>query len=140
MIADLVAEKYGKSFTDKTKSNDVVERKKRFRVFCRKDLVTTKIDIQHNIEKIDIDSERKVFEGDDRLQQLFNDLVTDKAQETDWKGRRPGYISRVHENVISREEFVNLESAIKADEARDYLKEKSDMNDVVERHLKNRNR
>lgn len=84
----------------------------------------------------DVDAEKTIFDNDPKLQDLFNRVATDTADDNDWKGGRPKSLSRVHENVKSHPEFRNLSKSIEGNSARDYLKEKSDMNVVLTRELK----
>ncbi len=132
IMADIVAEKYhGKGFNP-TKRRSV-------RLFCRKDLVTPVIQPSHlTNRKLDLESEKQVFSNDKKLQELLERIVENKTDEKDWSNNRPVYLSRVHENVRTRDEFSVFQKNIDNNTTNDYLNEKKDMNNVVKNHLKNR--
>lgn len=129
-IGDMIAESYHTGGSS---------RKRKVRVFCRKDLVTPTIEPElRSKRKIELESELAVFDNDKRLQDLMKRIVNDNTTDYDWNGNRPIYLSRVHENIRSREEFQTFQKYVDSDNAGDYLSEKKDMNTVVKAHLQNR--
>ena len=103
------------------------------RLFSSDNLTTPKID---GDVPFDIDVEKTIFKNDPKLQELFVRIATNTTDDDDWKGGRPKALSRVHENIRTHPEFRNLSKSIEDNFARDYLKEKTDMNSVVVRELK----
>jgi hypothetical protein len=130
VMSDVVAERYsvGRGSTSK-----------KVRIFCRKDLITPVIDSELiSKRKFELNSELEVFANDKLLQDLMKRIVHERTDERDWYGNRPGYLSRVHENARSRQEFHVLQQNIDSDTITDYLADKKDMNMVIKNHLKDR--
>jgi len=72
------------------------------------------------------------------LYDLFKRLVENTAYDNDWVQNRPIYLSRVHENLRTNEEFETFQKHIDSNSANDYLSIKKDMNTVVSNHLKDK--
>ena len=123
IVADLAAESYtgGGGGANKT-----------IRLFSRDNLTTPKID---DGTQVNPDVEKSVFGNDRKLQELFVRVVTGTADDEDWKGNKPKYISRMHENARSHPEFRSMARRIEGNDARDYLREKPDMDTVLTREL-----
>ena len=83
----------------------------------------------------DPDVEKTVFENDPHLQELFVRAATNKTTTADWDQGLPKYVVRIHEAVRSHSEFDNLSRSIKNNSARDYLREKPTMNEVITKDL-----
>lgn len=102
------------------------------RLFSKDNLTTPKIDSDTSF---DVDAEKTIFVDDPKLQEMLTRLANNTATDDDWRGGRPKALSRVHENLRSHPEFRNLNKSIASNSAREYLKEKSNMNKVVAREL-----
>lgn len=130
IVSDLIAEKFitvrGSSLT------------KSVRLFCKDDLVNLPNTNDNISSKFDIQKEKHIFDNDPKLQELLSKLVENNTVDSDWKYSRPFYLSRVHENVRTREEFSELKKNIESETSKDYLQEKPDMNTVINEHLKNK--
>ncbi len=125
LVADLSVERYGGG------GGGVSNRT--IRLFSSDNLTTPKTT---DGVSFDIDVEKTVFQNDPKLQELFVRIATRNTSDDDWKGGRSKSLSRVHENIKTHPEFRNLSKSIERNFARDYLKEKIDMNNVVVRELK----
>lgn len=134
-MADIMAGKYqsGGGNSDE----DEGEKERKIKLFCRKDLAVPEIESFDSVKtKFDIDSEIKVFSSDKKLQELLTRMATHTTTEEDWKQNRPIYVSRLHENVRSREEFAIMQKNIESKSTSDYLSEKNDMKRIIKDHLK----
>lgn len=134
IVGDLVAERFntGGFRVQPDTSNKSV------RLFCKDDLINLSNMSDDIHSKFDIKSEKKVFQNDPKLQDLLVKLVDKSTNNDDWKYNRPSYLSRVHENVRTRNEFDNLKKNINSSTSVEYLEEKDDMSKVIKDHLKNR--
>ena len=126
--ADMVSEQYyaGGGGPSNTMPN--------VRLFCKTNLavpVVSKLE-----DRFDVDAEKKLFPKDRKLQELLERMASNKLRKDDWKGYRPQYLSRVHENVQTRLEFDDFRKNIKSNSAKDYLEGKPDMNVIIREHLK----
>jgi hypothetical protein len=138
-MSDIVAEKYtgqiGMSKSDKEK----IGNKRSVRIFCRNDLAISLTGASFlNNNKFDIGTEIHAFNEDKRLYDLFKRLVENTTYDNDWVQNRPTYLSRVHENLRTKEEFETFQKHIDSNSANDYLSIKKDMNTVVSNHLKDK--
>ena len=130
IVGDLIAER----FITVRGSSD----RKSVRFFCKNDLVNLPNTGEEIKSKFDVKSEKKVFQNDPKLQDLLTKLMENSTNSEDWKQNRPFYLSRVHENVRTRDEFDNLKKNIDSRTSTEYLEEKKDMNMVIKDHLKER--
>ena len=112
--------------------------KKSVKFFCRNDLVNIQTGSDEIKIKFELEKEKKIFQNDPKLQELLTNLVENNTTDDDWKKNRPSYLSRVHENVQTRNEFDNLQKNIESCTSIEYLEEKKDMNKVIKDHLKER--
>jgi hypothetical protein len=137
-MADIVAERYfgqiGMSKPDKEK----IGRKRSIRLFCRNDLAIPLTGDSLIKSKFDTEAELFAFDQDARLYDLMKRIVENATNDNDWINNRPNYLSRVHENVRTKEEFEAFQKHIESNTANDYPGIKKDMNTVVNNHLKNR--
>lgn len=79
-----------------------------------------------------------VFENDRRLRDLLERIIDGSTKMEDWNYYKPSYLSRVHENIRTKEEFESFRKHIESGTTSDYLRVKNDMNNVVSNHLKSR--
>lgn len=136
-MIDIVAGKYygGGGNSDE----DEGEKERKIKLFCRKDLAVPEIESPRTIKtKFEIDSEIEVFSSDKKLQELLTRMSRHETTEEDWKQNRPIYLSRLHENVRSREEFAIMQKKIESNSTSDYLLEKHDMSRIIKEHLKHK--
>lgn len=140
-FADLVAERYGLSIPKLDKDGQIIKKTtpKSVKFFCKNDLVTTKLnETLIKSGKFDLDKEKEKLSFDKKLQRLFMRIVEKNTNTTDWLQNRPTYLSRIHENIQTQEEFSQFQKDIGGNLAKDYLKEKSVMNKVVTEHMEYR--
>ncbi|MEP0823949.1 MAG: hypothetical protein HRF40_00535 [Nitrososphaera sp.] len=138
-MADLVAETYRVASWSPPKEDEIDKDKpKTVRIFCRDGLVAPETNTESFAENFNLNEEKKVFSTDPKLQELFERMATNTLDEHDWKYRRPSNLSRVHENIRTREEFKKLQKSIEDRSARDYLSEKTEMDAVITKELKSR--
>ena len=109
------------------------ETSKNVRIFSKDNLSTPRTDDRVSF---DPQREKKVFKNDPQLQELFVRIATNTTEDDDWLKGRPRSVARIHEVIRSHPEFNNLSKRIKDNSAREYLKEKSDMNEVLTKELK----
>jgi hypothetical protein len=136
-LADIIAERYLGAAGRRV--SDDKNKKRHVRVFCRKDLSLPVMDsslIENN--RFDTDAELVVFDKDRRLKDLLKRIIDNTVDDSDWLHNRPSYLSRVHENIRTKEEFENLKKHIESDTAEDYLNDKKEMSNIVSSHLKDR--
>lgn len=69
---------------------------------------------------------------------MLKRIIDNAVDNSDWLYNRPSYLSRVHENIRTKEEFEIFKKHIESDAALDYLNDKKDMNNIVSSHLKDR--
>ena len=140
-FADLIAENYSIRIPKNKGKTPKKIIPKNIRIFCKNDLVTTTLNKHEiNSKKFDLDSEKKLFSSDKKLQELFVKILEHSTDDSDWIQNRPMYLSRVHENMQTRQEFTRLQTDIDSNLAKDYLSQKNDMNTIVTEHMKLRSK
>ena len=133
-IADIVAEKFRGS-----SGRTSVTKKPNFRLFSRQELSVPIIE-QDNKSGLDIDKEKALFENDRKLQDLLVRSFHGDIVDKDLTGYRYAYISRIHENIRTRQEFTEFQKNIESNTTRDYLDEKKSMKKVISAELADSNR
>ena len=132
LVSDLVAEKYNIGGGSK---NEKKNNTKHVRLFYD-NLTVQLMDSKHDYDELDIESEKKVFEGDKKLQEMLIKILNNSLTENDWKYNRPSYLSRIHENIKTRKEFYQFYRYITTNSARDYLDTKLPMKNAITEDLK----
>jgi hypothetical protein len=134
-ISDIVAERYlgssGRKLQDK---------KRAFRLFSQADLTVPIIELNNNYGNLDIEKEKGIFESDKKLQELLVRTFKGDNNDSDLLRHRPAYISRIHENIRTRQEFGEFQKSIDSNTTRDYLYEKKSMKEVITTELKDSDR
>jgi hypothetical protein len=74
------------------------------------------------------------------LQELLVRVFEGNVSDRDIRGYRPAYVSRIHENIRTREEFEVFHKNIESNTTMDYLYEKKSMKNVITTELKDSDR
>lgn len=137
-IADLVAERYiGQS----GRRTSIEKKERKIRIFYKEDLTVPLYNFkERNTNQLDIENEINVFNNDTKLKEFMKRVIEGNMTDMDWSNYRPSYLSRIHENIRTREEFIKFQKHIESNTPKEYLTNKKSMNNIVSTELKTSNR